>query len=152
MRRTPFLVLIALAGSAWLTAQQKPASTPTPAAMLTIDSIMRGPKLVGASPSAVRWSKDSSKVYFTWQKAAEPRPATFSVNRDGTGLKQLTAEEARTLDVPQTGRYDRARRRLLNAESGDIVLYDATTGDPPVSSPARPPSRARPGGLATTPR
>ena len=151
MRRTPFLVLLVLAGSAWLTAQQKPVSTPAPAAMLTVDSIMRGPKLVGVPPSAVRWSKDSSKVYFTWQKAAEPRSSTFSVNRDGTGLKQLTPEEARTLDVPPTGRFDRARRRLLSAESGDIVLYDAATGARRFLTRTAA-AKARRAGRAMTPR
>ena len=44
------------------------------------------------------------------------------MNRDGSGLKQLTPEEVRTLDVTQTGRFDRARRRVLTAENGDIVV------------------------------
>jgi len=81
--------------------------------MLTVDSIMRGPKLVGNPPTAIRWSKDSTKVYFSWQRAADERSATWTVNRDGSGLRQLSADESRTLDVPQTGRFDRARRRIL---------------------------------------
>src|SRR4051794_38761864 len=31
---------------------------------LTVDSIMRGPKLVGYPPSALRWSADSKSLYF----------------------------------------------------------------------------------------
>ena len=89
---------------------------------------MRGPALVGASPSAVRWSKDSSKAYFTWQKAGDARSSTYVVNRDGSGMRQLTEEEGRNLDVPQAGRPDRAGRRLLNAEGGDLVLYDVASG------------------------
>jgi dipeptidyl aminopeptidase/acylaminoacyl peptidase len=96
--------------------------------MLTVDSIMRGPKLVGVAPTAVRWSKDSSKVYFTWQKPDETRPATYAVNRDGSGLRQLSTDEARALDVTPAGRFDRAHRRVLAVESGDVVMYDTATG------------------------
>ncbi len=128
MRRTLLCVPLLLAGHVWLAADQRPASGPAPAAMLTVDSIMRGPKLVGSPPGNIRWSKDSSRVYFTWQKATEARSATYVANRDGSGLKQLTAEEARTLDVVPAGRPDRARRRVLTAENGDIVLYDVASG------------------------
>jgi hypothetical protein len=87
---------------------------------------------------APRWSgphrptfdgqKDSSKIYFSWQKAGAESAATFVVNRDGTGLKELTTAEAANLDTPQAGRPDRARRRLLTTESGDIVIYETATG------------------------
>ena len=118
MRRMLLIVTLVFAAVPWMAAEQRPtAATAPPASMLTIDSIMRGPKLVGNPPSAVRWSKDSSKVFFSWQRATDERSATFVVNRDGSGLKQLTAEESRNLDVPQTGRFDRARRRILTAAS-----------------------------------
>ena len=35
---------------------------------LTIDNIMRGPDLVGYEPTGVRWSPDSSKIYFSWKR------------------------------------------------------------------------------------
>src|SRR5688572_8667388 len=136
MRR--FTVLIALiftTGTAgtWLMAEQqavKPPAANGPAGTmtLTVDSIMRGPALVGSAPTGVRWSRDSSKVYFTWQKAGEQRSNTYAVNRDGSGLKPLTEEEGRNLDVPQAGRLDRAGKRLLLAEGGDLAVYDTTTG------------------------
>jgi dipeptidyl aminopeptidase/acylaminoacyl peptidase len=97
--------------------------------MLTIDSIMRGPKLVGSPPGAVRWARDSSKLYFTWQKASDDRSLTYVATRDGSGVKSLSTEEARTLDVTPAGRLDRARRRVLVAENGDIVSYDVTSGE-----------------------
>src|SRR6186713_2986181 len=129
MRRIPMIVTLVFAAVSWMAADQRPPATPAaPTAMLTVDSIMRGPKLVGNPPSAVRWSKDSSKIYFSWQRAADDRSATFVVGRDGSGLKQLTAEESRNLDVPQAGRFDRARRRILTAEGGDVVIYDVQSG------------------------
>ena len=130
MRRIPrvLIVIVALAATSWPVSGQ-PSGQARPGSMLTVDSIMRGPKLVGSPPGAVRWSKDSSKVYFTWQKASDERSSTYVVGRDGTGLKALSTEEARVLDVAPAGRLDRARRRVLTAESGDIVSYDATSGE-----------------------
>src|SRR4029077_16020442 len=107
--------VLALAASAWLSAAQSPASKGSVQPMLTVDSIMRGPKLVGNPPAAIRFSKDSSQIYFTWQKATDERSATYAVSRDGSGLKQLTPDDARVMaaDAPRTGRLDRAHKRLL---------------------------------------
>src|SRR2546425_10068256 len=122
MRRVLTILVCSLAAASWVTADQR-------ATMLTVDSIMRGPKLVGTAPTSVRWARDSSKIYFNWQKPEDTRSATYSVNRDGSGLRQLSADEARTLDVlPPGGRFDRARRRIVTAENGDIVIIDVTTG------------------------
>jgi dipeptidyl aminopeptidase/acylaminoacyl peptidase len=129
MRKQLIIVTLVLSCVPWVSARQapKPAAVPAPQ-MLTVDSIMRGPKLVGNPPSAIRWARDSSKVYFSWQKATDERSATYAVNRDGTGLRQLTADETRAIETPQTGRFDRARRRILAAEGGDVVMYDVTSG------------------------
>jgi acetyl esterase/lipase len=104
----------------------KPAAKPAPFT-LTVDNIMRGDKLIGTAPSGVRWAPDSSKIYFSWQKPNEDRANTYSVNRDGSDLKQLTSEEVRQLPTAPTGRFDRARKRLLTAEGGNIVVYDVAT-------------------------
>src|SRR4029078_12213743 len=63
-------------------------------AMLTVDSIMRGPRLVGYPPRDVRWAADSSKLYFTWQRPEDVRPGTWTVDRNGAGLRRLTEEKA----------------------------------------------------------
>ncbi len=66
-----------------------PAKPASPAAAkpvpftLTVDNLMKGPKLIGSAPAGVRWAPDSSKVYFSWQKPGEDRANTYSVNRDG---------------------------------------------------------------------
>jgi dipeptidyl aminopeptidase/acylaminoacyl peptidase len=135
MRRFLFTLPILIA-TAWVfgsvpsraqVGRQAPAGQVTPA-MLTVDSIMRGPKLVGAPPSAVRWSSDSSKIYFTWQKPDQNRSATFVVDRDGSGLRQLSTEEARAVPATPPGRIDRARRRVLAVENGDVVVFDLNAG------------------------
>jgi len=131
MRRLPvFLVLGLIACASVVIADQRTATPTTkPAVMaMTIDSIMRGPALVGTSPTNVRWSKDSSKIYFSWQKAGAENSGTFLVTRDGSGLRELTGADATNLDTPPTGRPDRARRRVLATEAGDIVMYETATG------------------------
>jgi len=117
---------------------------------LTIDNIMRGPALYGYEPRAVRWSGDGGKIYFEWKQASDPREKewdTWEVNRDGTGLRKLSEQEAK--EAPPLGAssesfqfremafrssrpvvLDRSRdkRWSIYVESGDLVLYENATG------------------------
>ena len=105
------------------------ATAPKPPApfQLTVDSIMRGPDLVGSAPSGVRWSGDSRSIYFDWQKPGEDEESTYVVAREGGEPRKLTDEEARQAP-PAGGRWNAARTRLLAADDGDIVIYDRATG------------------------
>ena len=101
---------------------------PAQQAPLTVDWIMRGPELYGNPPRAVRWSGDGQRVYFQWKQASEPLEKEFStwvVQRDGSGLKQLSEEEAR-LAPPVSGNESKDKRWVVYAERGDIFLYDRT--------------------------
>src|SRR6478672_6886782 len=60
---------------------------------LTVDSIMRGPKLVGYPPTGLRWSGDSERLYFEWRKAGEDENSTWMVGRNGAAARKLTDEE-----------------------------------------------------------
>ena len=65
------LWLVALAGPARSEAQTagyEPAAATDHAFPLTIESIMRGPELIGQSPVGVRWSDDGEWVYFRWRE------------------------------------------------------------------------------------
>jgi len=82
--------ICALCLLAQFTFAQTPAKPPAKPFELTVDSIMRGPRLVGYQPSGVYWSQDSRRVYFRWKQADEPRLKEMSlyvINRDGTGLR-----------------------------------------------------------------
>ena len=106
----------------------RPASTATPSRFeLTVDSIMRGPDLVGYPPSALRWSADSQKLYFDWRKPGEDESSTYVVGREGGEPRKLSDEEKKNAPAPG-GRWDKARRRVLSVDAGDIVLVDGTTG------------------------
>src|SRR5687767_6508528 len=111
-------------------ARQNANDKPAPASArmeLTVDSIMRGPDLVGYPPTALRWSADSQKLYFDWRKPGEEESSTYVVGRDGGEPRKLTEEEAKNTP-PAGGRWDKARRRALTTDAGDIVLVDGTTG------------------------
>lgn len=113
------LVLILLLGQgSQVTAQKK--------FTLTIDNIMRGPELYGNEPTAPRWSEDGQHVYFLWKQANEQRIKpndTYVVNRDGSGLRKLSEEEAKNLP-PAFGSRTKDRKKLAYAENGDIFVYD----------------------------
>ena len=109
-------------------AQQTP---PTKKFELTIDSIMRGPRLVGYAPTNPYWSEDSQKVYFHWKQADEPRlkeTSLYVVNRDGSGLRRLSEEETR-LAPPATGELSKDRTKTIFGEDGNIFLYDHVKGE-----------------------
>jgi dipeptidyl aminopeptidase/acylaminoacyl peptidase len=93
---------------------------------LTIDSIMRGPRLVGYPPTGVYWSQDSQRVYFRWKLPDEPRLKEMSlyvVNRDGSGLRRLTDDEAKQAP-PANGELSKDKSMTVFADEGDIFIYD----------------------------
>src|ERR1039457_6229628 len=122
-----------------------PQARPANNFALTIDSIMRGPALVGYEPSQVRWSADSERIYFQWKQATDKEDApldTYVVNRDGSGLRKLSDEETR-LTPPGGGGFmgggggrgggseaDTSKDKQLTvfARDGDIFISDKTTG------------------------
>ncbi len=130
MRNNPLrLALFALCTFSLLLPQivlgQKQTTPPKPF-QLTVDSIMRGPRLVGYPPSGVYWSQDSQRVYFRWKQADEPRLKEMSlyvVNRDGSALRRLTDQEAKQAP-PANGELSKDKSMTVFADEGDIFIYD----------------------------
>ena len=113
-------------------AQTRPAPAANSAASsaaveMTVDSIMQGPDLVGYPPSGLRWSGDSTKLYFDWRKPGEEESSTYVVDRTGGEPRKLSEDDAENAP-PARGEWDRARRRILFSDRGDIVIYDAASG------------------------
>src|SRR5947209_11057033 len=116
-----------------LLTQQTFAQQQTPAKKfeLTVDSVMRGPDLVGYAPAGVYWSQDSRRVYFRWKRAGEPRlkePDLYVVSSDGTGLRKLTDQEARQAP-PAAGELSKDKTLTVFTEDGDVFLYDHAKGE-----------------------
>lgn len=94
---------------------------------LSIDNIMRGPNLYGWEPQEVRWTPDGSKVYFSWKQWNDPLMKdrdTYVVDRDGSGLRKLSEDEAKNAP-PFRGERSRDKRAIVYAEDGDITLWEA---------------------------
>jgi len=91
---------------------------------LTVDSIMRGPKLVGYPPTGLRWSGDSRELYFEWRHPGEDEPSTWVVARDGGPPRRLTDEERKQAPAVD-GVWDEAHRRVLSVDDGDVVMVDS---------------------------
>src|SRR5205814_9043404 len=129
LRKTALAVcLLSLLAPQFALAQRQ--TTATKPFELTVDSIMRGPRLVGYPPSGVYWSQDSQRVYFRWKQADEPRLKEMSlyvVNRDGTGLRRLTDEEAKQAPPPN-GELSKDKTMTVFTEEGDIFIYDHAKG------------------------
>jgi dipeptidyl aminopeptidase/acylaminoacyl peptidase len=106
---------------------QRGAPAAAPTFELTVDSIMRGPDLVGSSPSGLRWSADSQRLYFEWRRPGEGQASTYVVERAGGEPRKLSEEEAGRVP-PVGGRWDAAHRRVLFVDDGDVVLVDARAG------------------------
>ena len=95
---------------------------------LTVDSIMRGPDLVGYPPSSLRWAGDSQKLYFDWRKPGEDKTGTYVVGRDAGTPRKLTDDEIKNIPPSTAGRWDKARRRVVFVDGGDVVMVDAIAG------------------------
>ncbi len=93
---------------------------------LTVDSIMRGPRLVGYPPTGVYWSQDSQRIYFRWKQADEARlkeTSLYVVNRDGSGLRRLTDDEAKQAP-PANGELSKDKTMTVFTDEGDVFIYD----------------------------
>jgi len=119
------LCIVSLLASPFALGQQSPKFD------LSVDSIMRGPRLVGYPPASVFWSQDSQRVYFRWKQADEPRLKEMSlyvVNRDGTGLRRLSEEEARQAP-PANGELSKDKSLTVYTDEGNIFIYDHLKGE-----------------------
>src|SRR5438309_11937964 len=120
-------VTTALAVAAVVTFAEPTARLADAPFSLSVDSIMRGPKLVGYPPTGLRWSGDSSRLYFEWRRPADEEAATYVVGKDGGEPRKLSDAERRNAP-PVNGAWDKAHRRVLFVDQGDIVLVDSVAG------------------------
>lgn len=100
---------------------------------LSVRSIMRGPELVGQSPSRVRWTEDGEWIHFEWVPGGEDWDApeqSWRVRADGSGLERVADEDAWEVapllasgDVSADGRWE------VVSSGGDLYRVDRRNGD-----------------------
>jgi dipeptidyl aminopeptidase/acylaminoacyl peptidase len=92
---------------------------------MTVESIMRGPALVGHAPTELHWSPDGTTLSFSWAKAdgsPDPQSHGYWVKRDGTGLTKGAPHEATAPPTPP-----QPEKTRVYASLGDLYYYDADT-------------------------
>jgi dipeptidyl aminopeptidase/acylaminoacyl peptidase len=94
---------------------------------LTIEKIMRDPKWIGVSPSNIRWSDDSRKVYFNWNPEKADRDPLFSITPTAIKPVKISIGEQREL-IPGNGSWNKKRTLKVYEKNGDIYLYDLKKG------------------------
>jgi dipeptidyl aminopeptidase/acylaminoacyl peptidase len=137
------LTLATLLFGTWFATAQEPKPAPF---RMTIDNIMRGEDMIGQSPSAIQWSYDSQILYFRWKKPGEKTAELYALGRADAAPHKITAEEMiKRPPAAGAGRgmpgfggfggrgggaqavFDKARRRALILEGGDVKLMDIKT-------------------------
>src|SRR5438477_5295503 len=94
---------------------------------LTVESIMRGPDLVGTAPSNVRFSADGRYVHFTWRS-----PGVDTLDRDyrvaiagGASPERLPRNAVDTIAMAD-GVWSPDLRREVVVLKGDLWLVERT--------------------------
>ncbi|MCO5936841.1 prolyl oligopeptidase family serine peptidase [Mucilaginibacter sp. RB4R14] len=94
---------------------------------LTVEKIMRDPKWMGTSPSNIRWSDDSKKIYFNWNPNKTERDELFFITTNNTKPQKAGTIERRDM-VPENGKWNKARTLKTYEEDGDIYVWRAGSG------------------------
>ena len=94
---------------------------------LTVEKIMRDPKWIGTSPSNVRWSDDSKKIYFDWNPKNVDRDELYSVSTSDIKPQKVGIEEQIALP-PSNGAWNKKHTVKLFEKNGDIFLSDIVKG------------------------
>jgi len=89
---------------------------------LTIDNIMEGPKLVGTSPSNIRWLPDSSRVYFRWKEPGKEEEGIYYISKKG-GEPVRVKDELKGEAILR-GEFSPDGKKIVFSKNGDIYIYD----------------------------
>jgi dipeptidyl aminopeptidase/acylaminoacyl peptidase len=102
------------------------ASTPDAGFDLSVANIMRGERLVGRSPSEVRWSEDSRHVYFRWREPESGDTVTsiYRVAAESGEMERLDDVDAARMLPAQQGRWSADGSRRAFERGGDIFVAD----------------------------
>ena len=113
------LVAVAIGLCTLSAAQTKPE--------LSIASIMRDSKWMGAFPRDPYWSEDSRTLYFWWNPEGHEADSLYQVARSGGQPIKVPLTVHKNLPSP-AGRYNRSLTKKVFERGGDIFLLDLKTG------------------------
>lgn len=101
-------------------------------APLTVEKIMRDPKWIGTSPSAVQWDKESTSIYFNWnpEKKLADSLYKFRLGSKSTDITKCTIEETIRFVGYDDLVYNNSKSAWVYAWNGDIY-YQSTRNSYP---------------------
>jgi dipeptidyl aminopeptidase/acylaminoacyl peptidase len=117
MKKIFTLILIAACANAFAQKLEK----------LTVEKIMRDPKWIGTSPSNVRWSDDSKKVYFSWNPEGADHDVLYSITTEDSKPGLVSLGERKGLSSAY-GSWNKKHTIKLFEKNGDIFLSDIVKG------------------------
>jgi dipeptidyl aminopeptidase/acylaminoacyl peptidase len=94
---------------------------------LSVEKIMRDPKWIGTSPSNIRWSDDSKKIFFNWNHENADRDQLFTITPANLKPEQVSIDEQKAM-VPEYGAWNKKRTLKIFEKNGDIWLSDLKAG------------------------
>jgi Tol biopolymer transport system component len=95
---------------------------------LSIEKIMRDPKWIGTSPSGIRWSDDSKKIYFNWNPDNEFRESLYSITTGNNSPQKVGLDEWRDMAPGYGAKWNTKHTLKVYAKNGDIFLESIKSG------------------------
>ncbi|MFN8250386.1 MAG: prolyl oligopeptidase family serine peptidase [Ferruginibacter sp.] len=95
---------------------------------LTVEKIMRDPKWMGTSPSAILWSNDSRSLYFKWNPEKAPADSLYYISTGNHIPVKASLQQVQ--DINSTGNrvYNQTRSAYVYSKDGDIFYTEIKTG------------------------
>jgi dipeptidyl aminopeptidase/acylaminoacyl peptidase len=134
-------------GLAALPAAVLQSKEPQAGGRLAIDTIMKGEDFVGSPPTGLAWAIDGKTLYFRWKKPGDKEAGYYAVTTANKVPRKVAPEEflklpplpAQAATSPirfylRGGNFgpamelDKARKRALVVQGGDLFLVDLTKG------------------------
>lgn len=114
--RNIFICLITLFLPFGLISQNKPLSE------LTVEEIMQDPAIfVGNSPGNFSWSKDSKRIFFSWNPDGERVASTYQISFEGGNSKLV---DDRLEGWPEEFEFNSNKSQIVFEKGNDIFLKD----------------------------
>ena len=95
---------------------------------LGIEKIMRDPKWIGTSPSSIRWSDDSKKIYFNWNPDNDFRESLYSITPGNITPQKVGIDERRDMVPGYGAKWNKNHTLKVYAKNGDIYLENIKSG------------------------
>ena len=119
MKRTLLLLSALIATHAF--SQTKPAP-------LTVDKIMRDPKWIGTSPSALSWTADGKQLLFSWNPEKAASDSQYYITPSAHTPQKTDIQFRRQVIGSSQYRYNANRTKFTYTHQGDIYWVDVKNG------------------------